>query len=68
MLFNYLRDLKANTDTNTFKNIMEVVTKDVKFNRIEFGKRTTAKQFIEICETARKVAKAAHEGEYYNYL
>lgn len=49
MLFNFLRNLKAEVGESNFEIILDMTELDIKFNRVGFGKRTSPKKFIEIC-------------------
>lgn len=55
MLFRYLRDLRDNTKDEDFKDLLMTTERDIKVNRTDFGKRTSPKEFIEICEIYRIV-------------
>lgn len=50
-MFEFLRELRSKVDDKTFKEILEMAEHDIKFNRIGFGKKTSAKDFITICES-----------------
>ncbi|MDU5111670.1 MAG: hypothetical protein E6248_14600 [Clostridium sp.] len=50
MLLNYLTELKKGLSDQEFKVFMKDVDNDIKVNRIQFGKRTSQKEFKEICE------------------
>lgn len=54
-MLGYLNWLKDNTSIKMFKEILEDVTVDIKFNNINFGKRTSQKEFIEICKRTHKI-------------
>ena len=50
MLFEYLTKLKKSLSKDDFKKFMQDVENDIKVNRVAFGKRTSQKEFINICE------------------
>lgn len=50
MLFKYLTKLKKSLSDEDFRKFLQDVENDIKVNRIAFGKRTTQKDFINICE------------------
>jgi len=39
-----------NLDNTEFETVMEMTTEDIKFNRTNFGKRTSLKEAISIAE------------------
>lgn len=47
-MLDYLRWLKRTC--KNYKEIVDMAEKDIKFNRIGFGKKTTPEQFILICQ------------------
>lgn len=49
MVYKFLRELKAKTTGEQFKDILAATDQDIKFNRVGFGKTTGPKKFIEIC-------------------
>lgn len=55
MVFKFLTWLKANVTEEQFKNILAAADQDIKFNRVCFGKRTTPKQYIDICTKCANV-------------
>lgn len=50
MLLIYLTELKNSLSDNNFREFMKDVENDIKVNRVSFGKRTSTKEFIKICE------------------
>lgn len=50
MLFKYLTELKQNLSKDEFNDFIQDVENDIKVNRVAFGKRTSPKEFINICE------------------
>lgn len=50
MLFNYLTELKKGLSNKDFIKFIKDVENDIKVNRVAFGKRTSPKDFINICE------------------
>ena len=54
MLINYLRELKK-CIPDDFKSFMDSVERDIKVNRVAFGKRTSQQDFINICEILKGV-------------
>jgi len=55
MVFKFLRNLRAETTEEQFKDILAATDQDIKFNRIGFGKTTGSKKFIEICTSCANV-------------
>lgn len=54
MLLNYLTELKKSLK-DEFKYFIEVVERDIKVNRVAFGKKTNQQEFINICEILKGV-------------
>jgi len=54
MLFRYLTELKNSLGRNEFKQFLEVIGRDIKINRLAYGKRTSQEEFIEICENYKR--------------
>lgn len=50
MLLDYLIEIKESLSEKEFKDFMVDVERDIKVNRISFGKRTSSREFINICE------------------
>ena len=50
MLFKYLTELKKSLSKDEFSNFIQDVENDIKVNRVAFGKKTSPKEFINICE------------------
>lgn len=50
MLLDYLIEIKESLSEKEFKDFMVDVERDIKVNRISFGKRTSPREFINICE------------------
>lgn len=50
MLLNYLAELKKSLSSKEFTEFMLDVEHDIKVNRVAFNKRTSPKDFINICE------------------
>lgn len=46
----YLTELKESLPAEEFQVFIQDVENDIKVNRVAFGKRTTTKDFIDICE------------------
>lgn len=55
MLFNKLVELKNKVTKEEFAYILDETTRDIKFNRIGFNKRTSQKQFEEILDIVSSV-------------
>ncbi len=53
MLFNYLTELKKGLSNKDFIKFIKDVENDIKVNRVAFGKRTSTKEFINICEISK---------------
>ena len=54
MLINYLKDLKNSLGEDNFKEFIVEVDRDIKINRLTYGKRTSQKEFVEICENYKR--------------
>lgn len=50
MLFDYLYELKNNTNEEDFRELMNMCEADIKFNRLGFNKTTNSVEFIRIME------------------
>lgn len=50
MLFDYLYELKNNTNEEDFRELMNMCETDIKFNRLGFNKTTNSVEFIRIME------------------
>lgn len=50
MLLKYLTELKESLSKDDFNKFMLDVENDIKVNRVAFGKKTSSKEFINICE------------------
>ncbi|MPM75433.1 hypothetical protein SDC9_122426 [bioreactor metagenome] len=50
MLLDYLTELKDSLSESDFKDFIIDIERDIKINRISFGKRTSSREFINICE------------------
>lgn len=48
-VFEFLTELKEHVTEEEFKMILAATDADIKFNRVGFGKRTTPKQYINVC-------------------
>lgn len=57
MVIKFLNALKSKTTKGEFKEILAMVDQDVKFNRVSFGKCTSPKEFINVCNIAYRVIK-----------
>lgn len=55
MLLNYLTELKKGLSNKDFIKFIKDVENDIKVNRVAFGKRTSTKEFINICEMLKGV-------------
>ncbi|AOR24326.1 hypothetical protein [Clostridium taeniosporum] len=67
MVFQFLKQLKANVTEEEFKEILEATDQDIKFNRIGFGKKTNSRTYIKICtRCARLILRIG--GKYGEYL
>lgn len=55
MLFRYLTELKNSLGENEFKQFLGVIERDIKVNNIALNKRTSQKEFINICENYKMV-------------
>ncbi|MGL5153125.1 MAG: hypothetical protein ACRC7N_21400 [Clostridium sp.] len=49
MVYAFLKELRANTNEKDFKEILKMTTDDILFNRVNFGKCTSPKEFIAVC-------------------
>lgn len=54
---NYLTELKNSLPKEEFKDLLLDVERDIKFNRINFNKRTSSRDFIDLCESMRVVMR-----------
>lgn len=52
MLKQYLDSLRGECSTEEFVALMQMVTDDVKFNRLGFGKKTSSKDIIDIIKNS----------------
>ena len=50
MLLKYLTEVKNSLSKDDFKLFMLDVERDIKINRVAFGRRTSQTEFINICE------------------
>ena len=50
MVLKFLDDLKSKVTKEQFEIILKITFQDIVFNRVRLGKRTSQKQFIEICK------------------
>ena len=55
MLFKYLRDLRNNIKDEDFREILNIVERDIKVNRTDMGKRTSPSHFIYVCNVTRRI-------------
>lgn len=55
MLLDYLTELKNSLSESDFKDFIIDIERDIKVNRISFGKRTRPREFINICEILKGV-------------
>lgn len=55
MLFDKLVKLKKCCTEEEFTNILDETTRDIKFNRIGFNKRTSQREFEEILDIVSHV-------------
>lgn len=55
MLLNKLVELKGKVTKEQFADILDETTRDIKFNRIGFHKRTSQKQFVDILDIVAHV-------------
>lgn len=55
MLLNKLTELKKCCTKEQFTQILEETTRDIKFNRIGFNKRTSQNEFKEILDITANV-------------
>lgn len=55
MLFRYLTELKNSLGENEFKQFLGVIERDIKVNNVAFNKRTSQREFINICESYKMV-------------
>lgn len=59
LVMKWLAWLKTQVTKEQFKLILDMTDVDIKFNRLAFGKRTSQKQYIDICSrTAQAVIRA----------
>lgn len=55
MLIKYLDELKATNTKENFEKIIKITEEDIKFNRVNFNKKTAVNDFIAIAEMAKEV-------------
>lgn len=63
MLFKYLTELKNSLSKDDFHRFMNDVTNDIKANRVAFNKRTSSKEFINICEILKITLMRCEDGK-----
>ncbi|MDU5107158.1 MULTISPECIES: hypothetical protein [unclassified Clostridium] len=63
MLFKYLTELKNSLSAKEFSAFMNDVTNDIKANRVAFNKRTSSKEFINICEILKITLGRCEDGK-----
>ena len=63
MLFKYLTELKNSLSKDDFHRFMNDVTNDIKANRVAFNKRTSFKEFINICEILKITLMRCEDGK-----
>lgn len=49
MLFNFFKELKAQTTESEFKEVLKIATQDLMFNQVKFNKITSERKVIEVC-------------------
>ena len=57
MLLNYLNELKGLTTREEFKEVLKITEDDIKFNKVRFNKKTSAEEFILICNRSLSLIK-----------
>lgn len=50
MLLGYLTELRKRLSKEKFNEVLRMAEEDIKFNRVFFGKTTTALEFGILCE------------------
>jgi len=50
MVLDFLNELKLKVSKEDYKTIFDMTIDDIRFNSTSFGKKTSPKKFIEICE------------------
>lgn len=52
-----LMEIKNSTSAENFKAICDMATKDIKANRMAFGKATNIDDVLDICSIAQKICE-----------
>lgn len=62
MVFKKIQELKKKYSKEVFKEILNAVEEDIRFNRIKFGKMTYQKEFLQILNTTENVFRRVYIG------
>ncbi|EJT6170049.1 hypothetical protein N2W53_000598 [Clostridium perfringens] len=62
MVFKKIQELKKKYSKEVFKEILNAVEEDIRFNRINFGKMTCQKEFLQILNTTENVFRRVYIG------
>lgn len=54
MVMNFLRALRGKVGQAAFNEIVDMAEKDIKFNKVGFGKVTSQKEFITVVDRCYK--------------
>lgn len=62
MLFGEIQELKRRCSSDLFEDILIAVEDDIRFNRLNFNKKTPPKEFLEILNRTEIVFRRVYEG------
>ncbi|WP_187372145.1 hypothetical protein [Clostridium ihumii] len=57
MVNNFLKQLRAVTTKEEFKEILKIAEQDIKFNRVGFNRLTNQDNFINICKMSERLIR-----------
>lgn len=57
MVNNFLKQLRAVTTKEEFKEILKIAEQDIKFNRVGFSRLTNQDNFINICKMSERLIR-----------
>lgn len=62
MLLREIQELKKRCSLELFENILIATEDDIRFNRLNFNKKTPLKKFLEILSRTENVFRSVYEG------
>lgn len=62
MLLREIQELKKRCSLEMFENILIATEDDIRFNRLNFNKKTPPKEFLEILNRTEIVFRRVYEG------